>query len=45
MILEITEFIIYSSIIVLISKNILVNTLRKLAENLDLKDFMIIPLF
>ncbi len=37
MILKITEFIIYSSLIVLISKYILVETLRKLAENLNLK--------
>lgn len=37
MILEITEFIIYSGVIVLISKYILVKTLRKLAENLNLK--------
>ena len=37
MILEITEFFIYSSLIVLISKYILVRILRKLAENLDLK--------
>ena len=37
MILKITEFIIYSSLIVIISKYILVNTLRKLAENLNLK--------
>ena len=37
MILEITEFIIYSSLIVLIAKYVLVKTLRNLAENLDLK--------
>ena len=37
MFLEIAEFIIYTTIIVLISKNILVKTLRKLAENLSLK--------
>ncbi len=37
MLLEITEFIIYSGLIVLISKYILVGTLRKLAENLNLK--------
>ena len=37
MILKITEFIIYSGLIVLISKYILVETLRKLAENLNLK--------
>ena len=37
MILKITEFIIYTSLIVLISKYILVQTLRKLAENLNLK--------
>ncbi len=37
MILKITEFIIYTSLIVLISKYILVQTIRKLAENLNLK--------
>lgn len=37
MFLEIAKFIIYSGIIVLISKYILVTTLRKLAENLNLK--------
>jgi Ca2+/Na+ antiporter len=37
MILEIGKFIIYSGLIVLISKYILVITLRKLAENLNLK--------
>ena len=37
MILEIARFIIYSGLIVIISKYILVKTLRKLAENLDLK--------
>ena len=37
MILEITKFILYSGFIVLISKYILVTTLRKLAENLNLK--------
>lgn len=37
MFLEISKFIIYSGIIVLISKYILVTTLRKLAENLNLK--------
>ena len=37
MILEITEFIIYSTLIVIIAKYILVKTLRKLAENLNLK--------
>ena len=36
MFLEIAKFIIYSGIIVLISKHILVTTLRKLAENLNL---------
>lgn len=35
--LEILQFIIYSGLIVLISKNILVKTLRNLAENLSLK--------
>ena len=37
MFLEIAKFIIYSGIIVLISKYILVTTLRKLSENLNLK--------
>lgn len=37
MFLEIIKFFIYSSLIVLISKYILVKTLRKLAENLNLK--------
>ena len=37
MILEIMEFILYSGLIVLISKYILVKTLRSLAENLSLK--------
>lgn len=37
MVFEIIKFLIYSSLIVLISKYILVATLRKLAENLDLK--------
>lgn len=37
MFVEIVKFIIYSGIIVLISKFILVSTLRKLAETLDLK--------
>ena len=37
MFLEIAEFFIYVSVIVLISKYVLVKTLRKLAENLDLK--------
>lgn len=37
MLLEIIKFIFYSSLIVLISKNILVTYLRKLAENLNLK--------
>ena len=37
MFLEIIKFIIYSALIVLISKYILVTTLRKLAENLKLK--------
>lgn len=37
MLLEIIKFIIYAGIIVLISKYILVVTLRKLAENLNLK--------
>ena len=37
MLLEVIKFIIYSFLIVLISKNILVVTLRKLAENLRLK--------
>ena len=37
MFIEIIKFFIYSSLIVIISKYILVKTLRKLAENLDLK--------
>ena len=37
MILEFMKFIAYSIIIVIISKYILVGTLRKLAENLSLK--------
>ena len=37
MFVEIIKFLIYSGIIVLISKYILVTTLRKLAENLNLK--------
>ncbi len=37
MFLEIIKFIIYSGLIVIISKYILVTTLRKLAENLNLK--------
>ena len=37
MLVEFIKFIIYSGLIVLISKNILVSTLRKLAENLNLK--------
>ena len=37
MFLEIIKFIIYSALIVLISKYILVTTLRKLAESLKLK--------
>lgn len=37
MFIEIIKFIIYSALIVLISKYILVGTLRKLAENLQLK--------
>ena len=37
MILEIVKFIIYSGIIVIISQSILVKTLRKLAESLNLK--------
>lgn len=37
MVLEIIKFIGYSAIIVIISKYILVETLRKLAENLNLK--------
>lgn len=37
MIIEIIKFIIYSSLIVIISKYILVETLRKLAENLNMK--------
>ena len=37
MIVEITKFILYSGLIVLISKYILVSTLRKLAEALNLK--------
>lgn len=34
---EIVQFVVYSSLIVIISKNILVKTLRNLAENLKLK--------
>lgn len=37
MFLEFLKFLFYSALIVLISKYILVNTLRKLAENLNLK--------
>lgn len=37
MLIEIIKFIFYSALIVLISKYILVTTLRKLAESLDLK--------
>lgn len=37
MLIEIIKFILYSSLIVIISKYILVTTLRKLAESLDLK--------
>lgn len=37
LLLEITKFIFYSSLIVIISKCILVETLRKLAENLNMK--------
>ena len=37
MFLEIVKFVLYSGLIVLISKYILVTTLRKLAENLSLK--------
>lgn len=37
LILEIVQFIIYTGLIVFISKNILVTTLRRLAENLELK--------
>ena len=37
MFFEIIKFIVYSGFIVLISKYILVTTLRKLAENLNLK--------
>lgn len=37
MLIEFTKFLIYSGVIVLISKYILVTTLRKLAETLDLK--------
>ncbi len=37
MLIEIIKFIIYSILIVIISKYILVSTLRKLAENLNLK--------
>ena len=37
MFFEIMKFLIYSGIIVLIAKYILVITLRKLAENLELK--------
>ena len=37
MFIEIIKFIIYSSLIVIISKYILVKTLRKLAESLNLK--------
>ena len=37
MLIEFIKFLIYSGVIVLISKYILVTTLRKLAETLDLK--------
>lgn len=37
MLLEIIRFLVYSGLIVVISKYILVKTLRNLAENLDLK--------
>ena len=37
MFFEIAKFILYSGLVVLIAKYILVITLRKLAENLDLK--------
>ena len=37
MFLEIVKFVVYSILIVVISKYILVETLRKLAENLNLK--------
>ena len=37
MLLEIIKFLIYSALIVIISKYILVKTLRKLGENLNLK--------
>ena len=37
MLIEILEFIFYSSLIVIISKYFLVTLLRKLAENLNLK--------
>ena len=37
MLIEIIKFIIYSILIVVISKYILVTTLRKLAESLNLK--------
>ena len=37
MIVEVIKFLVYSGLIVIISKYILITTLRKLAENLDLK--------
>ena len=37
MFIEIIKFLFYSGLIVLVSKYILVGTLRKLAENLNLK--------
>ena len=37
MIVEVIKFLVYSGLIVVISKYILVTTLRKLAENLNLK--------
>ena len=37
MLIEILKFIVYSGLIVIISKYILVKALRKLAENLNLK--------
>jgi len=41
MFIEITKFILYSGLIVLISKYILVTTLRRFAENLEIKPKLI----
>ena len=37
MVLEILKFLFYLSLIIIISKSILVKTIRKLAENLNIK--------